>query len=143
MYANDTELFISFPPTKSHSPLSLLSSTLDLVDTSFTNNRLCLNLSKTEYIIIGTPIQYSKLSSSSISINIKFLKPVNSVRNLGVIFDTDMSLCKHIFPITQTFFYHIRQLRQIRSSIVINSATIFANALVQSKLDYYNSLYYA
>ena len=143
MYADDTQLYISFPPTKSHSPLSLLSSTLDLVHTWFTNNRLCLNPSKTEYIIIGTPIQRSKLSSSSISIANKFLEPVNSVRNLGIIFDTDLSLRKHISSITQTSFYHIRHLRQIRSSIDINSATILANALVQSKLDYCNSLYYA
>ena len=56
MYADDTQLYISFPPTNSHSPLSLLSSTLDLVHTWFTNNRLSLNQTKTEYIIIGTPI---------------------------------------------------------------------------------------
>ena len=81
MYADDTQLYISFPPTKSHSPRLklLLSSTLDLIHTWFTNNRLCLNPSKTEYIIIGTPyIQRSKLSSSSISITNKFLEPVNS-----------------------------------------------------------------
>ena len=54
-----------------------------------------------------------------------------------------MSLCKHISSITQTSFYHIRHLRQIRSSIDIFSATILANALIQSKLDYCNSLYYA
>ena len=38
--------------------------------------------------------------------------------------------------------YHIRQLRQIRSSLDTNSAIILANALVSSKLDYCNSLYY-
>ena len=39
-------------------------------------------------------------------------------------------------------FYHIRQLRQIRSSLDSKSAIILANALVSSKLDYCNSLYY-
>ena len=61
------------------------------------------NPSKTEYIIIGTPIQLSKLSSSSISIVGKFLEPAYSVRNCGVIFDTDMSLRKHISSITQKY----------------------------------------
>jgi hypothetical protein len=37
---------------------------------------------------------------------------------------------------------HIRQLRQIRSSIDTNSAIILANSLVSSRLDYCNSLYY-
>ena len=56
-YADDTQLYISFSPALSHAPLSLLSSTLDLVHTWFTNNRLCLNPSKTEYIMIDSPYQ--------------------------------------------------------------------------------------
>ncbi len=59
------------------------------------------------------------------------------------IFPQYVKLRKHISSICQTSFYHIRQLRQIRSSIDINSATILANALVHSKLDYCNSLYYS
>src|SRR5882757_9791487 len=42
-YADETQLYISFPPTQSRQPLLLLSSTLDLVHTWFTNSRLCLN----------------------------------------------------------------------------------------------------
>ncbi len=142
-YADDTQLYISFPPNLSRTPLSLLSSTLDLVHTWFTNNRLCLNPSKTEYIIIGSSYQRSKISSTSISIAGNLIKPVSSARNLGIIFDSDLSLRKQISSICQTSFYHIRQLRQIRSSIDLNSATILANALVHSKLDYCNSLYYS
>jgi hypothetical protein len=142
-YADDTQLYISFPPVLSASPLSLLSSTLDLVHTWFTNNRLCLNPTKTEYIIIGSTLQCSKLSSTTVSISGNSIAPVKSARNLGIIFDSDLSLHKHISSICQTSFYHIRQLRQIRSSIDVNSATILANALVHSKLDYCNSLYYS
>ena len=142
-YADDTQLYISFSPALSHTPLSLLSSTLDLVHTWFTNNRLCLNPSKTEYIIIGSPYQRSKILSTTISVAGNVIKPVTSARNLGIIFDSDLSLRKHISSICQTSFYHIRQLRQIRPSIDINSATILANALVHSKLDYCNSLYYS
>ena len=40
-------------------------------------------------------------------------------------------------------YANIRQLRQIRPSIDINSATILANALVHSNLDYCNSLCYS
>ena len=55
----------------------------------------------------------------------------------------ERSLGYILSSITQTSFYHKRHLRQIRSCIYINSATILANALVQSKLEYCNSLYYA
>jgi hypothetical protein len=49
---------------------------------------------------------------------------------------------KHISSICQSSFYHIRQLRQVRSSLDSNSAIILANSLVSSKLDYCNSLFY-
>src|SRR6266581_3214996 len=97
-YADDTQLYISFSPALSHTPLSLLSSTLDLVHTWFTNNRLCLNPSKTEYIIIGSPYHRSKISSTAISISGNQIKPVTSARNLGIIFDSDLSLRSIFLP---------------------------------------------
>src|SRR6266568_6944437 len=66
-----------------------------------------------------------------------------SARNLGIIFDSDLSLRKYFSSICQTSFHHICQLRQIRSSIDINSATILSNALAHTKLDYCNSLFYS
>src|SRR3981081_557550 len=45
--------------------------------------------------------------------------------------------------ICQSSFYQIRQLRQVRSSLDTNSTIILANALVASKLDYSNSLFYS
>ena len=38
--------------------------------------------------------------------------------------------------------FSILELRQIRSSLDKNSATVLANALIHSKLDYCNSLFY-
>jgi hypothetical protein len=70
------------------------------------------------------------------------ISPTDSCRNLGVIFDSDLSFKKHISNVCRTSFYQIRQLRQIRSSLDINSTKILANSLVSSKLDYCNSLYY-
>ena len=85
----------------------------------------------------------SKISSTTISISENQLQLVTSARNLGIIFDSDLSLRKQISSICQTSFHHIRQLRQIRSSIDTNSATILSNALVHTKLDYCNSLFYS
>src|SRR3989442_703761 len=54
-----------------------------------------------------------------------------------------------IFPLTNTFpmsavrpFCHIRQLRQIPPSLDLISSIQLANAIVSSKLDYCNSLFY-
>ena len=142
LYADDTQLYISFSSSDSAYNLTVLSSTLDSVYSWFTLNRLSVNPSKTEFLLVGTPQQRSKLTATSVSFCGAVLTPSDSCRNLGVVFDSDLSFKKHISNVCRLSFYHIRQLRQIRSSLDTNSAIILANSLVSSKLDYCNSLYY-
>ena len=140
LYADDTQIYISFSPNQSRDSLSLLSSTLDEVYAWLTSNRLSVNPSKTEFLIIGNPQQRNKIQSSSIVFCGNVISPSASARNLGVTFDSSLSLTKHISSICKSAYYQIRQLRQIRSSLDISSAIILANSLVISKLDYCNSL---
>lgn len=141
-YADDTQLYISFSCSDSNQSLTKLSSTLDLVHSWFCANRLAVNPSKTEYLLIGNSIQRSKVSNSSVYFQNLTLTPTDSVRNLGVIFDSNLDYKNHISSICKASFFQIRQLRQIRSSLDRNSATILANSLVHSKIDYCNSLLY-
>ena len=142
LYADDTQLYISFSSSDSAYNLTVLSSTLDSVYSWFTVNRLSVNPSKAEFLLVGTPQQRSKLTATSVSFCGTVLTPSDSCRNLGVVFDSDLSFKKHISYICRLSLYHIRQLRQIPSSLDTNSAIILANSLVSSKLDYCNSLYY-
>ena len=52
-----------------------------------------------------------------------------------------MSYHDHISPITKSCFRHILDLRRIRPCLDYTTAANIATALVQSKLDYCNSLY--
>ena len=55
----------------------------------------------------------------------------------------DLSLNNHISAIVKScFFFHIRDLKRIRSCLSRNTATDIANAFVHSRLDYCNSLYF-
>jgi hypothetical protein len=141
-YADDTQLYISFTSSDSSQSLAKLSSTLDIVHSWFCANRLAVNPSKTEYLLIGNNIQRSKVTNASVFFQNLTLTPTDSVRNLGVIFDSNLDFKKHISSICRSSFFQIRQLRQIRSSLDRNSATILANSLVHSKIDYCNSLLY-
>ena len=141
-YADDTQLYISFSSSDSDQSLGHLSSVLDQVYSWFCSNRLSVNPSKTEYLLIGTPQQRAKISNSSIYFQNLALSPSHTARNLGVIFDDNLDFKSHISSICRSSFFQIRQLRQIRSSLDKNSAIILANSLVHSKLDYCNSLLY-
>ena len=87
--------------------------------------------------------QRSKITDSSLSFHGTALVPVSSARNLGVVLESDLSFDQHISNVCRSSFYHIRQLRQIRPSLDLNSSIQLANALVSSKLDYCNSLFTA
>jgi len=142
-YADDTQIYLSFSSTDSNVALEKLTSILDQVyswTSWFCANRLVVNPSKAEYLLIGTTQQRSKITNSSIFFKNVPLTPTDSARNLGVIFDSKLDFTSHISSICRFSFYHIRQLRQIRHSLDRNSAIVLANALVHSKLDYCNAL---
>ena len=142
LYADDTQLYISFSSSDSQSSLATLSSKLNDVHAWLTANRLTVNPSKTEYLIIGTPQQHSKLTSSTVSFCNTTMSPYCFAHDLGVTFDSNLSLQKHISSVCQSSYLHIRQLRQIHSILDTKSAILLANSLVSSRLDYCNSLYY-
>ena len=66
-YADDTQLYISFNSPDSATSLANLSSALDSVHAWLTSNRLSVNLSKTEFLIIGTPQHRSKLTATALT----------------------------------------------------------------------------
>ena len=64
--------------------------------------------------------------------------PAVSARNLGVTFDNNFYIRQHISQTCHCCFYHIRDLHRMSFAVAKNIAT----ALVSSRLDYCNSLYY-
>src|SRR5271157_2609425 len=70
------------------------------------------------------------------------ITPVESARNLGIIFDSNLSFDKHISNLSKACYFHIRDLRRIRPTLDFDTARTIATSLVHSKLDYCNSLYY-
>jgi hypothetical protein len=141
IYADDTQLYMSFSATEFRQNSSHLENTISLVQKWMSSNFLSLNPSKTEFLIIGLRQQLAKLNHPTISLpNSVTLCPVKSARNLGVIVDSTLSYSEHISAISKSCFNHVRDLRRLRSSIDQTTACTIATALIHSKLDYCNSL---
>ena len=107
-------------------------------------NFLSLNPSKTEFLLIGLPQQLKKINNPKIHLGLPngvVLSPVTSARNLGVIFDSNITFSQHISSVSKSCFYHIRDLRRIRNTIDRSTACTIATSLVHSKVDYCNSLF--
>jgi len=106
LYADDTQLFLSFLPTHIDSSIDHLHNTLDQISSWMTANLLTLNSSKTEFLLIGLSKQLAKISNSS-------LTTTHSAGNLGFIFDEHLTFFNQISSVSKSCYYHIRQLRCI------------------------------
>ena len=90
MYADDTQVYIELSQSDTHKSISSLSDCLTDISLWMKSSKLKLNSNKTEFIIIGTKQQRRKLSNHfPVKLLDNDISPSDSVRNLGVIFDSD------------------------------------------------------
>ena len=68
------------------------------------------------------------------------VEPVDSVRDLGVILDSELSMRVHISKISSTCFFHLRRLRKLLPFIDAASAQRLASAFILSRVDYCNAV---
>ena len=89
------------------------------------SRRFQLNPNKTELIWFSFRAKLVKLRQLDvISLNLSSVtvESVDSVRDLGVILDRELSMRFHISNISSTYFFHLRRLRKLRPLIDTASA---------------------
>jgi hypothetical protein len=106
------------------------------------SRRLQLNASKTELIWFGSRVNLTKLRllNQSITVGTENVQPVDTVRDLGVLFDSELSMTKHVAAVVQSCFYQLRRIRQIRRRVGQDVTLQLVIALVISRLDYCNAV---
>ena len=107
-----------------------------------TANKLKLNGSKTEFIIIGTQQGLGKLPQMDLRVADSVIKSSACVRNLGTMFDTHLSMTPHINSMISSINYQLRNIRRIRRFLDQKTLHTIVLALVISRLDSGNALLY-
>ena len=143
LYADDSQLYVSFASGDSAATLNGLQSCLTSVQSWMSTKKLKLNPYKTEFLLIGNERQQSKyLSIFPIELLGVKTNTAKSARNLGVIFDKNFTICSHISVVCSSCIYYMRCQWRIRRHLDLDSVKLFATVLVSSHLDYCNSLLY-
>ena len=143
LYADDTKIYLSFrpsTPSSKHECIAKIEKCIEEIGIWMTQNILKLNNDKTEFILMGTQQQLSKLENISLHINSDTIKPTDHVRNLGFIMDSLLKNGSHINKITSSSYCKLCDITRIRPSLDTKTAQLIVQALVLSNIDYCNSL---
>lgn len=145
IFADDTQVNTSLNPNHRKSQLDAkekLENCLKCIASWMSDNRLKLNSDKTEFMILGTKAQTSKLEFNSINVCGEVIKANPRIRNLGIWMDPELKMHHQVQHIQQVCFRNIRELRSIRKFLDTVSMKTLVQAMVTSHLDYGNSLLY-
>uniref|UniRef100_A0A803J7R5 Reverse transcriptase domain-containing protein n=1 Tax=Xenopus tropicalis TaxID=8364 RepID=A0A803J7R5_XENTR len=137
LYADDTQIYFSTPSLTVETETQI-SNCLLAISNWMNQRHLKLNLTKTELMIF--PPKPGPTPPFSISIEGTLINPVNSMRCLGVIFDSSLSFSDHTNTTVKTCHFFLRNIAKIRPFLSTVTARLLMHALILSRLDYCNLL---
>ena len=101
-------------------------------------NMLKLNDDKTECILVGKSKQRGKIPNLSVKIGDHDTQPSNSVRNLGIEFDSDLDMERQVSKICKSAHFQLRMIGSMRKYLSNEVAETLVHAFIASRLDYGN-----
>ena len=109
-YADDTQLYLSFKPgctATEEESIKAMENCIKALRTWMIMDKMKINDIKTEFLIIGTKQQFNQVNIKTLSVGDYSVAPAAMARNLGMLFDENMTLLPHINNTCKTAFYHI------------------------------------
>ena len=110
------------------------------IPTWMLTDKLKLNDDKTEFMLLGTKQQLSKVNIDSLTVGSIDVAPVTVARNLGTWFDSNLNLQGQIHSTCKSGFFHLYNIRRIRKYLSQESARTLVHAFIIGRIDYCNSL---
>ena len=144
-YADDHQLYLAFLPncvSSQQTALRCMETCLSDVRQWMLANKLKMNDSKTEFIIIGSRQQLDKIQFDSIKVGDSYVKAVDSVRDLGAFLDNTLSMESHIDSKCSAAFRQLYSIRRIRKFLTREATETLIHAFIFSHVDYCNGLLY-
>ena len=140
-HADDSQLYLSFKPDSSMGETEArgaMKRCIRAVRAWLIVDKLKLNEEKSEFMLIGTRQQLSKVRTDSLMVG----ESVSEAKNLGVWFDSNFQFRSHINKTCQSAFFSLYNIRRIRKYLPFEAAKSLVQAFVISRIDYCNAVLY-
>ena len=134
LYADDTQIYIIFKPLINGSleySKNLIQEYTRNMSIWMKNNKLKLNDDKTDLLVL-TARHRPQPPIESIIVGSDLIYPSETAKNLGIVFDTTLSLEKQVTAICKAGLYHIRNISRIKKHLSFESNQILIHAFVTS-----------
>jgi len=142
MFADDGSLKISCKPDDVLSTIKLIEQDLCSVNKWLECNRLEMNYSKVQFMVVARPHLLKKLGIISLQMNNVSISRVDSLKILGCTIDDQLSWCKHLSNTTRKCFASLSPLFSFRNVLSVSTRKQIVNALILSKLKYAASVWF-
>ena len=145
MYADDTQLYYHCTLNQIETTISRINQDLEKVQLFSNNNCLKLNTTKSNFIIIGSRPNLTKLSKKKlplIVLNNKVIERKTHVKNLGVIFDEPFTWSKHVNKSICTAYYKLRQVYRFKNFLSEDSKKSVCESYILCHFNYCDSVYF-
>ena len=139
-YADDVQAYLHCRAAGAVDAMDRLQTVLDDLHQWMQSNRLKLNPDKTQFIWLGNRYQLQKIDHQLLSARFPEVVFQNSVIDLGVTLDRELTMSTHVGNTCRSDFYHLRQLRLIRWHLTDEMAATLVHAFVLTRIDYCNAV---
>ena len=143
-YADDIQIYVTIEPDSTLAAAKCeIEQCTNNISLWLQKNKLKLNKEKTEAILFHNKYQHAAVPAYLfLTIAGHRVTATSSVRDLGVVLDSTLSMQAHVGQVTKSCYYQLRNIGQIRRSINEGACKTLVHALVTSRIDYCNSLLY-
>jgi hypothetical protein len=142
MYADDLQLIISCSLAEVDSSLLERESCIHDIRLWLCENSLVINDVKTEFIAFRMRSLLAKLPPISLKVGEVCINLSESVRNLGVIFDSELKFQKHATRTCQMCYAQLKLINRHRRCLDEETFRLLVDSLVFSRINYCASLFY-
>lgn len=141
-YADDTQLYYSFPADRVQEAQVCINSDLQLLSKLSEEHNLKLNSGKSKVMIFATKKQYVSIKPNlTIQIQNENLPIVKTAKNLGIVFDDALSFEAHVNSLFKKAYFSLKLLYASRQFLTRKLKKILVESLVLSLMNYCDFIY--
>src|SRR6218665_927504 len=139
-YADDSQLYTWGPPSTVAQQRHRMELGIERITEWMHSNRLRLNPEKTDFMWCATRRRCMHLDTSELSVCGTLIRPSTTVRDLGVLLESDLSMRRHVASTVGCCFRQLSLIRSCIKSLPLGAAKAAVAAFVTSRVDRYNGL---